>query len=80
MTVAGYRATGGIRGAVAQSAEDVYGRDGRRRSGSLLRDLLLRLVTPGVDGEPVRSRVPGAGWPRDAEHEQLIELLVAPGW
>ena len=46
LTVSGYQASGGIRGAVAQSAEDVYRQvgEGERRA---LRDMLLRLVTPG---------------------------------
>ena len=59
LTVAGYQASGGIRGAVAQSAESLYARipdSGRRQ----LRDLVLRLVVPGPEGEPVRSRVPRA--------------------
>ena len=75
LTVDGYRATGGIRGAVAQSAEQVYGRvpDDRRPA---LRDLLLRLVTPTAEGEPVRSRVPRRLVAGDAEHERLVELLV----
>ena len=45
LTVAGYRATGGIRGAVAQSAEAVYERVAAEQR-PLLRDLLLRLVDP----------------------------------
>ncbi len=64
LTVDGYRATGGIHGAVAQSAEQLYGQvepDQRHQ----LRDLVLRLVSPGVDGEAVRTRVP--------------RRLVAPG-
>ena len=44
-------------GAVAQSAEQVYER-ARAGAAPVLRDLLLRLVTPGPDGEPVRSRLP----------------------
>ena len=57
LTVDGYRASGGIHGAVAQSAEQLYGRiepEQRRQ----LRDLVLRLVSPGAEGEAVRSRVP----------------------
>ena len=57
LTVAGYTASGGIRGAVARSAETVYaGIEEDQRH--LLRDLVLRLVTAGAEGEPVRSRVP----------------------
>lgn len=75
LTVAGYRATGGVRGAVAQSAEAVYAAvsDDQRPA---LRDLLLRMVAPNPEGDPVRSRLPRrlvAGTPR---HERLIETLV----
>ena len=57
LTVDGYRASGGIHGAVAQSAERLYAQVevGQRHT---LRDLVLRLVTPGPRGEPVRIRVP----------------------
>jgi WD40 repeat protein len=76
LTVAGYRASGGINGAVAQSAEGLYSRVAveQRR---LLRDLVLRLVSPGLQGEPVRTRVPRRLVGTDPEHEQLIEMLVA---
>lgn len=75
LTVAGYRASGGINGAVAQSAEGLYSRvDVEHRH--LLRDLVLRLVSPGPEGEPVRTRVPRRLVGTDPEHEQLIEMLV----
>ena len=75
LTVAGYHASGGIRGAVAQSAELVYEKaaPGQR---PLLRDLMLRLVTPSPEGEPVRSRIPRRVIATDPDHEQVIELLV----
>ena len=75
LTVAGYRATGGVRGAVAQSAEAVYDAVPRDQRPAL-RDLLLRMVAPNPEGDPVRSRLPRrlvTGTPR---HEQLIETLV----
>ena len=75
LTVEGYQDTGGIRGAVAQSAEEVYDQVPAAQR-PLLRDLLLRLVTPTPDGEPVRSRVPRRTVATDTEHEQLVELLV----
>ena len=76
LTVEGYRATGGIRSSVAQSAEALYERAsaGQRR---MLRDLLLRLVGSSPEGEPVRSRVPRRLVAVDAEHEHLMEELVA---
>ncbi|MCK2241418.1 MULTISPECIES: helix-turn-helix domain-containing protein [unclassified Crossiella] len=57
LTVAGYRATGGIRGAVAAAAEQVFTQldeDARQAA----RRLLLRLVRVGADGEDTRRRVP----------------------
>ena len=75
LTVAGYRETGGIRGAVARSAEQVYTLASPTQR-PILRDLLLRLVTTGNDGEPLRIRVPRRQVATDPEHEQLIELLV----
>ncbi|HEU0213202.1 MAG TPA: BTAD domain-containing putative transcriptional regulator [Jiangellaceae bacterium] len=75
LTVDGYRQTGGIRGAVAQSAEDVYEHVSSDQR-PLLRDLLLRLVIPTPEGEPVRSRVARRAVATDAEHERLIEVLV----
>ena len=57
LTVAGYQDTGGIRGAVAKSAEEVYDQVPTEQR-PVLRDLLLRLVAPTPEGEPVRSRVP----------------------
>ena len=76
LTVAGYTATGGIRGAVAQSAEKVYASvDPAHRL--MLRDLVLRLVTAGAEGEPIRSRVPRRLLSADPDHEHLIDLLVA---
>jgi WD40 repeat protein len=75
LTVAGYQATGGIRGAVAQSAEDVYERVDAAQQDAF-RDLLLRLVVPTEEGEPVRSRLPRRLIATDEQRERLIELLV----
>jgi WD40 repeat protein/DNA-binding SARP family transcriptional activator len=75
LTVAGYQASGGIRGAVAQSAEEVYKRVAADQQGAF-RDLVLRLVVPTEEGEPVRSRLPRRLIATDEEREQLIELLV----
>ncbi|MBD3925070.1 winged helix-turn-helix domain-containing protein [Nocardioides cavernae] len=75
MTVDGYHASGGIHGAVAQSAEQLYGStppDQRH----LLRDLLLRLVSPGGEGEAVRTQVPRRLIAADEPHEQLVAMLV----
>ena len=75
LTVEGYRETGGIRGAVAQSAEQVYEQVAPEQR-AMLRDLFLRLVTPTPEGEPVRSRVPLRMVAASPDHERLIGLLV----
>ena len=75
LTVDAYHATGGIQGAVAQSAEKLYGSlDADEQH--LLRDLVLRMVSPGIDGEAVRTRVPRRLIASDARHERLIGMLV----
>ena len=75
LTVEGYRASGGISGAVARSAEQVY--DGLPDDDrDQLRGLMLRLLTLAPDGEPLRSAVPREAIPADAAHEHLVERLV----
>lgn len=75
LTVEGYRASGGIRGAVARSAEQVYD-DLPDDDRAKLRGLMLRLLTLSPDGEPLRSAVPRGAIPEDAAHEVLVERLV----
>jgi len=75
LTVAGYRATGGIRQAVSRSAESLYDAMDATQRGQL-RSLLLRLVMPTEDGDPVRARVPRSKIAVDAGHERLVEQLV----
>jgi WD40 repeat protein/DNA-binding SARP family transcriptional activator len=75
LTVAGYRASGGIREAVARSAEEVYaGVPAEQRP--MLRALLLRLVTPGPKGDPVRGRVPRRLVVTNPADDDIIDVLV----
>ena len=75
LTVAGYLATGGIKHAVAKSAESLYdAMDDAQRSR--LRSLLMRLVMPSEGGDPVRARVPRAKVVLDEAHVRLVEQLV----
>ena len=76
LTVSGYRASGGIRGAVAQSAEDLFSRVPVEEQ-QLLRELMLRLVVPGVEGNPVPARLPRRLVVADPAHDRLVDLLVA---
>jgi DNA-binding SARP family transcriptional activator/WD40 repeat protein len=75
LTVEGYAATGGVREAVAQSAEGVFrALDPERQA--MLRELMLRLVTPDEGGDPVRTRVPRRSVTGDEQHLKLVEQLV----
>jgi DNA-binding SARP family transcriptional activator/WD40 repeat protein len=76
LTVAGYEAAGGIAGAIAQSAEDLYrslGSDDRE----LCRSLMLRLVEQTPEGTPVRRRRASAPLLDDPARRGLIERLAA---
>jgi WD40 repeat protein/DNA-binding SARP family transcriptional activator len=76
LTVAGYRDSGGINGAVAQSAERLYAElDPAERDD--LRELMLRLVMPDREGDPVLTKVPRRMLATDHELEDLAERLVA---
>ena len=75
LTLGGYQASGGIHEAVARSAEEIYAGLGEDRQ-AMLRGLLLRLVTPSAEGEPVRARVPRRLVATDPDHEQMVDLLV----
>ncbi len=75
LTVDGYRDSGGIRGAVARSANQLYDTlpsDQR----AMLRGIVLRLVTPSIDGDPVRCRVPLRTLMGDHQRERIVALLV----
>ena len=75
LTVAGYQASGGIRQAVARTAEDVYERlDVRQRDP--LRDLLRRFVAPGPDGQPILSRVPLRLVTADPAQAAIVDTLI----
>ena len=76
LTVDAYQGTGGVRYAVAQSAESLYETlDDAQRAR--LRGLLLRLVQPSEDGDPVRNRLPPSKVAADNQNAQLVERLVA---
>ena len=75
LTVAGYEASGGIREAVARSAEQVYSGVATDQQ-PLLRALLLRLVAPSPEGDPVRTRMPRRLVVTDPAHDQMIDVLV----
>ncbi len=75
LTVEGYRASGGIRGAVARSADRLYDSLSAEQR-PMLRALMLRLVAPSLEGDPVRCRVPTSTLRGDPARERIVGLLV----
>ncbi|MFH8348820.1 hypothetical protein [Streptomyces sp. NPDC018045] len=77
LTLQAYEAAGGVHGAVAQTAEHLYGRLSPQQAGTARR-MLLRLITPG-EGTP-DTRRPAARGELDAGDPaaaQLVEQLAA---
>ena len=74
LTVAGYRASGGVAGALAHTAEDIYNALPAERQ-AVLRSLMLRLVIAGDDAERRRARVPTSEL--NEAHRAVMDLLVS---
>ncbi|MBR7673992.1 WD40 repeat domain-containing protein, partial [Streptomyces daliensis] len=79
LTVAGYEAAGGLHGAIAQTAEELYARLAPAQA-VVLRRLLLRLVTPGSGAPDTRRPAERAellpSGHGEAEAESVLEALV----
>lgn len=75
LTVENYVATGGLRGAVAATAEQFFESLPPERQ-AVVRSVLLRLVAPTEEGA-VRRRVPAAGFHSDAHRADVVTRLVA---
>lgn len=76
LTVEGYVQTGRIEGAVAKTADRVF-HSLTAPQRTMLRGLLLRLVTRPTDGAPVAARLPAAVVDRLPGMAGVIERLVA---
>ncbi|WP_160423606.1 BTAD domain-containing putative transcriptional regulator [Agromyces seonyuensis] len=76
LTVAGYEASGGISGAIAQSAEQAYA-ELAPEDRHVCRAMFLRLIAPSEDGAPVRRRVPLTTLQTDDAHARVLALLTA---
>jgi WD40 repeat protein len=76
LTLAAYRATGGIDGAVARTAEDAYASVDASDQPAM-RALLLRLVSLGDGTDDARRRLPLAELAEDAGTRQVLDSLVS---
>ncbi|MCU1438380.1 MAG: hypothetical protein JWP66_1467 [Naasia sp.] len=76
LTHEGYAASGGIAGAIARSAEEVFTActsDERE----VVRSLILRLIATDIEGGAVRRRAAVGPLRSDPERRRVLELLVA---
>ncbi|GAA2039833.1 hypothetical protein GCM10009819_26270 [Agromyces tropicus] len=76
LTLEGYDAVGGIAGAIAGSAERVYGALGTE-GREVCRSLMMRLVERTPEGATVRRRVPLETLADGATRRAVLESLVA---
>ncbi|WP_430379301.1 helix-turn-helix domain-containing protein [Streptomyces sp. B1-3] len=76
LTLAAYEAIGGIRGAVAHTAEGVFTGLGPEQS-SAARALLLRLVSPGEGAPDTRRPVSLAELQTNGVQAEVLEQLIA---
>jgi DNA-binding SARP family transcriptional activator/WD40 repeat protein len=75
LTVEGYRASGGIRGAVARSADRLYNSLPSEQR-AMMCSVLLRLVTTSPAGDPVRTPIPSRNLLGNPDRERVVALLV----
>ena len=75
LTVDGYLATGGVRGAVARSAEALYASLTAVQQDAL-HGLMMRFVSAGPEGEPVVARVSNRELDGTDERAVVLDLLV----
>lgn len=75
LTVAGYEDSGGIAGAIAQSAEDCF-RSLTHDEQAICRALMLRLLDRRTDGVTTRRHVPAAPLLADADRRRVLERLT----
>ena len=76
LTTAGYRAVGGVQGAVARAADqvvDALSPQGRKAA----RDLFRRLVIPTETTDPIRQRVRRSELTADPTTSAVLDALVA---
>ncbi|MEU6143732.1 hypothetical protein ABZ848_25710 [Streptomyces sp. NPDC047081] len=76
LTLAAYEAVGGVRGAVAHTAEAVYG-ECTPAEAAAVRALLLRLVKPGEGTEDTRRPAARAELDADETTARVLERLVS---
>ena len=76
LTIDGYEASGGISGAVAQSADRMYeALDSHQRE--VCRSTLLRLVAMSPEGSPVRQQLRLKPLRADSERAQILTMLAS---
>ena len=76
LTLDGFRAAGGVAGAIAKSADTIYDDELDDEQRRTVRRLLLRLVTPGEGSPDTRRRMSRAELDRDERADQLHAVIA----
>lgn len=75
LTIDGFRATGGVAGAIAQSADTIYDHDLNKEQQTAMRRLLLQLVTPGEGAADTRRRITLTSLYLDKQSKLMHQLV-----
>ncbi len=75
LTIEGFRATGGVAGAIAQSADTIYDHDLNKVQQTAMRRLLLQLVTPGEGAADTRRRITLTSLHLDEQSDLMHQLV-----
>ena len=80
LSLKGYEAAGGVRGAITQTAEDLYGSLSPQEAG-LARRVMLRLIVPGEDSDDTSRPARRAELDADGTGDATVVLdrLARPG-
>ncbi len=77
LTLENYRSTGGVAGAIGQSAETLYNEQLNAQEKSVARRLILRLVSPGEGVADTRRPIPLSDLDNDSEPEIMHKVVNA---
>ena len=76
LTLEGYRASGGVRGAIAETAESVFNDQLNQRQQELARDVFLRLTELGEGTEDTRRRAALKELARQSEEAVQLRVVL----
>ena len=75
LTLKGYEAAGGVRGAITQTAEDLYGSLSPQEA-AIARQVMLRLIAPGEDSDDTSRPAPRAELDGSGDTTVVLDRLA----